>query len=170
MSREERIAKAREMGRETARRKATQRETDAAERSRRLGKLSPAEARRKARSVSRDAGVQVMGPHKAPTAWAEARAAVREAVIAAAREGRTINYAEIQLVAYEATGFKLGNFMMGRMCMEVNRRSDDCLLSSIIVRTDTGLPGDGFEPFARSEGYTDPLSALQRAVFDRFAP
>jgi hypothetical protein len=110
-----------------------------------------------------------MGPDKTPGSWDSARRAIRDAAIAAARHKRTLTYAEIQLVAYEATGLVLGGFLTGRMCGEVNRKDDRCMLSSIIVSNETGRPGSGFEPFARSWGFTEPLPTLQRRVFDHFA-
>lgn len=70
-------------------------------------------------------------------------------------------------VACEATGMRLGYFMTGRMCAEVNRRSDGCLLSAIIVNSDTGRPGEGFGPLAGEERLTDPLP-MQRHVHNPF--
>lgn len=168
MNREERIAYARKLAAESAPRLAEEREAEAGERTRRLGRLAPAEARRRAASVSRDSSVRAMGPLKTPREWAVAREAIREAVAAAARAGHTITYEAIHLVAYEATGLKLSFRMNGRMCMEINRGEDGCLLSSIIVRSDTGRPGDGFEPFARRSGFGDPLGVLQQEAFSRF--
>jgi hypothetical protein len=168
MNREERIAHARKLAADSAPQRAQEREAEAAERARRLAALSPTEARRHAAAVSKDARVEAMGPNKTPREWAKAREAIRAAVIAAAREGHAITYEAVHLVAYEATGMKLGYRMNGRMCMELNRSSDACLLSSIIVRGDTGRPGDGFEPFAREAGFTDPLGILQKAVFAHF--
>ncbi|MBM3957962.1 MAG: hypothetical protein FJ313_07925, partial [Gemmatimonadetes bacterium] len=153
---------------EAAPRLAEEREAEAAERMRRLGSLAPVEARRRAAAVSKDQRVEAMGPVKTPREWAVACEAIREAAIAAARAGQTITYEAIHLVAYEATGLKLSFRMNGRMCMEINRGEDGCLLSSIIVRTDTGRPGDGFEPFARQSGFSDPLGVLQQAVFRHF--
>jgi hypothetical protein len=84
------------------------------------------------------------------------------------REGPHL-YEAIELVAHEVTGLKLSYRMVGRMCVEVNRGGDGCLLSAIIVRSDTGRPGHGFEPFAKEQGFTDPLGAQQQAVFKRFS-
>ena len=54
-------------------------------------------------------------------------------MIQAARSRWTITYDGLRLVAHEATGMRLGYIMTGRMCAEVNRWSDGCLLPAIIV-------------------------------------
>jgi hypothetical protein len=170
VNREERIAYARKLAAESAPQRAREREAEAAERAHRLAALTPMEARRHAAAISKDARVQAMGPTKTPREWAMAREAIRAAAIATARGGHTITDDAIHLVAHEATGMKLGYRMNGQMCMELNRDSDGCLLSSIIVRHDTGRPGEDFGPFAREAGFTDPLGVLQQAVFAHFGP
>lgn len=168
MNREQRIEYARKLAAASAQQRAEEHEASAAERVRRLGGLDPKDVRRQAAVLSADGRVVAMGPVKTPREWAAAREAVRAAVIAAARAGHTITYEAIELVAYEVTGMKLGYRVVGRMCMDINRASDGCLLSSIIVRSDTRRPGHGFEPFAREQGFTDPIGIQQQAVFKHF--
>jgi hypothetical protein len=168
MNREQRIEYARKLAAESAPQRAEERAAQAAERVSRLSSLTPEEARRQAAALSTDGRVVAMGPIKTPREWAVAREAIRAAVIAAARAGHTITYEAIGLVAYEATGMKVSFRMNGRMCMEINRGEDRCLISAIIVRADTGRPGPGFEPFAHQSGFTDPLGVLQQQVFARF--
>lgn len=169
MDREKRIAEARRLAAERAPELARIRAEEAAVRAKRLAALSPEELREEARAVSSSEDIEAMGPDKSPGEWATARIAIRAAVVGAARRQHTITYDEIRLVAYEATGMRLGYFMTGRMCAEQNRRCDGCLLSAIIVNSDTGRPGEGFEPFAAEQGFTEPLPTLQRRVFEHFS-
>jgi hypothetical protein len=37
------------------------------------------------------------------------------------------------------------------------------------VKTDTQEPGEGFLPYARSQGFALPVASMQRMVFERFA-
>gem|GEM_PF-318625 len=168
VNREERIAYARKLAGASAERLSAEREAEAAERARRLSSLPTEEAKRHVARISYDSSVGAMGPVKTPAEWAKAREAIRAAVIASARAGHTITYEAIELVAHEVTGLKLSYRMVGRMCMEINRGGDGCLLSSIIVRSDTGRPGQGFEPFAHEQGFLDPVGVQQQAVFRRF--
>jgi hypothetical protein len=71
--------------------------------------------------------------------------------VAAAASRKT--YGELRVAAYEATGMKVGHNSFADLAMESNRKKDDCLLSSIIVRAATGTPGDSFLPYARSQGF-----------------
>ena len=169
VNREERIAYARELAAASGDRLSAEHKAEATERARQLSALPAEEAKRHAARISGDGGIGAMGPLKTPAEWVKAREAIRSAVIASARAGHTITYEAIELVAHEVTGLKLGYRMVGRMCTEVNRAGDGCLLSSIIVRSDTGRPGHGFEPFAHEQGFLDPTGVQQQAVFRHFA-
>jgi len=54
------------------------------------------------------------------------------------RRGETLTYGELRIAAYEATGMKVCHNSFGRLALEANKKSDGCLLSSIIVQASTG--------------------------------
>lgn len=111
-----------------------------------------------------------LGPVATRHEWKEALNAARAVVIESARRRETIAYAELQLAAIEATGLQIGYSMYGTFCMELNHPGrDSCLLSSIVVGSDTGEPGSGLLPFAESIGFDKPLAEMQEDVYRRFA-
>jgi len=122
-----------------------------------------------AATINFDTSILSLGPEATPVEWDKAVEAARTVAIAAARRGEKITYGELRVAAYEVTGMKVGHSMFGRLCMETNRASDQCLLSSIIVKVDTGEPGKGFLPYARSQGFDGPVETMQRATFQHFA-
>jgi hypothetical protein len=63
---------------------------------------------------------------------------------------------------------KVGHNQFAELAMSINDKADGCLLSSIIVKADTGEPGEGFLPFARRSGFDAPVATLQRQAFDHF--
>ncbi|MFH1103714.1 MAG: hypothetical protein V1757_02035, partial [Actinomycetota bacterium] len=65
-------------------------------------------------------------------------------------------------------GKLVGASMFGDLTMSINRKADGVLLSSIVVKRDTGKPGAGFTEFARSQGSKASLATLQKRVFKRF--
>jgi hypothetical protein len=168
MNREERIAWAKRKAAETAPERARQREQDAAERSARIASMGSGAASRAAHGLNQDASIPWLGSVATPHEWTRAVAAARAVTIEAARRGQTITYGELRMAAYEATGMKVGHNQYAQLAMEVNQASDGCLLSSIIVQFDSGQPGAGFLPFARNQGFDEPLRALQRQVFEYF--
>jgi len=94
--------------------------------------------------------------------------AARAVAIAAARRCQTVTYGELRVAAHEATGMKVGHNQYAALVMDVNRAADGCLLSAIVVRADTGEPGEGLLPFARRSGFEAPVETLQRQVWERF--
>jgi len=161
MNREERIAWAKQEALKSSPERARQREVEQSERSARIGAMGAGAANREAYLLSQDSSIPWMGPVATPDVWSTA--------VAAARHRRTITYGELRIAAYEATGMKVGHNQFAELAMSLNVKSDGCLLSAIIVRADTGGPGDGFVPYARSQGFDQPLASLQRQVFDHFS-
>ncbi len=168
MDREKRIAWARRKVAENAPKRAQHREREEAERSARIAAMGSVKANGVAYHVSRDSSIPWLGSVSTPHEWSQAVAATRAVTIQAARLQRTITYGELRIAAYEITGMKVGHNQYADLAMNINQRSDECLLSSIIVKADSGKPGDGFLPFARSEGFDQPVATLQRQVFEHF--
>lgn len=100
--------------------------------------------------------------------WKAAVDIARRVTIDAARRGATITDGELKLAALRATGKLVGASMFGDLTMSINRKADGVLLSSIVVRRDTGKPGAGFTEYARSQGFKASLPTLQKRVFKRF--
>ena len=90
-------------------------------------------------------------------------------MIETARRRETLTYAELQIAAVRASGKQIGYSMYGTFCMELNHPGQDgCLISSIVVGSDTGEPGPGLLPFAESIGFKKPLEELQEDVYRTF--
>ena len=168
MNREERIAWAKQKAAEAAPERARQRQLDEFERLIRIATMGRSEANRVAYSLNQDPSIPWLGSVSTPYEWSQAVSAARAVAIEAARRGKTITYGELRIAAYEATGMKVGHSQYAELAMSINERSDGCLLSSIIVKADTGKPGAGLLPFARSQGFDQPLESLQRHVFEHF--
>ncbi len=126
-------------------------------------------ANRAAHQLAVDESIPWMGPVSKPHEWSLAVDAARAVTIEAARRRRKITYGELRVAAYETTGMKVGHNQFAELAMSINRPGDGCLLSSIIVTADTGEPGGGFLPYARSLGFDAPLATPQRQAMDRFA-
>jgi hypothetical protein len=169
MNHEERIAWAKRKAAETAPERARQRERDEAERSERIASMGSEEANRAAHDLSSNTSIPWMGPVATPAEWTQAVAAARAVTIEAARHQRTITFGELRVAAYEATNMKVGHNSYAELAMSINDKADSCLLSSIIVRADTGKPGAGFLPFARRSGFDAPVTTLQRQAYDHFS-
>jgi hypothetical protein len=169
MNREERIVWARRKAAESAPERARKRAEEEAERSARIASMGHAHANRASHELSIDKSIPWMGPVSTPHEWTEAVAAARAVVIEAAHRRRTVTYGELRLAAFETTGMKVGHNQYAELAMSINQRSDQCLLSAIIVQAASGEPGAGFLPYARSQGFDASLSTLQRQVFDCFA-
>lgn len=169
MNREERIAWAKQKAAETAADRAEQRQHDEVERAERIAAMGSGDANRIAHRLNQDTSIPWMGPVSTPHEWAQAVAAARAVTIEAARHEQTVAYGELRVAAYEATEMKVGHNQYAELAMSINDSADGCLLSSIIVKADTGEPGSGFLPFARRSGFDAPLKTLQRQVFDCFA-
>jgi len=169
MNREERIAWAKQEALKSSPERARQREVEQSERSARIAAMGAGAANREAYRLSQDSSIPWMGPVATPDVWSTAVAAARAVAIEAARHRRTITYGELRIAAFEATGMKVGHNQFAELAMSLNVKSDGCLLSAIIVRADTRGPGDGFVPYARSQGFDQPLASLQRQVFGHFS-
>lgn len=87
--------------------------------------------------------------------WEEARASARAAILARARAGETITYAELAQ-AVSATGFRPRSWALMALLGEVCRDEDpvhDVWIASLVVRKDTGMPGDGYFGYAERDGF-----------------
>ena len=90
---------------------------------------------------------------------------MRATMLARARARETITYAELAQ-AVSATGFHPRSWALMAMLGEVCRDEDpvhDVWTASLVVRKDTGMPGDGYFGFAQREG----LDVPDRASFWR---
>lgn len=99
------------------------------------------------------------------TRWEDARARVRAAMLDRARTGATITYAELADAASE-TGFRPRSWALMALLGEVCRDEDpvhDVWVASLVVRKDTGMPGDGYFGYAEREG----LDVSDRPAFWR---
>lgn len=168
LNKDERIAEARRRAEETSEERAAERTATDAQRIDKIRELSTEGAASTAAGINFDPTIKALGPLATPHEWTVAVDAARQVTIDAARRGETITYGELRVAAYEATGMKLGHSSFASLAMESNRKSDECLLSSIIVRASTGTPGDGFLPYARSQGFDRTVTSIQQQVFDHF--
>lgn len=168
MNKEDRIAEARRRAAATSGERTIARAAAEKRLRSRIEEMTPDEASAVASTINFDSSVKALGPHATPSEWDIAVAAARGVKVEAARRGETITYGELRVAAYEAREMKVGHNMFGRLATETNRQSDGCLLSSIIVQADTGEPGKGLEPYARSQRFDAPIATLQRHVFAHF--
>jgi len=86
--------------------------------------------------------------------WEQARASMRSAMLARARMRETITYAELAHAVAE-TGFRPRSWALMAMLGEVCRDEDpvhDVWTASLVVRKDTGMPGEGYFSYAEREG------------------
>ncbi len=130
--------------------------------------MGHAHANRASHKLATGKSIPWMGPVSTPHEWSPEVDAARAVSIEAARHSRTITYSELGVAAYEVTGMKVGHNQFAELAMSVDMPSDGRLLSSIIVTVDSGEPGAGFLPFARSRGFDQPARTMQRHVFEHF--
>ncbi len=168
MNKEQRIEEARKRAEVTSAERAEARAVADEELRANIQDMTSQEAAAVASTINFDSSVKALGPIATPYEWDLAVAAARAVTIEAAKRGETITYGELRVAAYEATGMKVGHNSFGRLAMETNRKSDGCLLSSVIVQASTGEPGSGLLPYARSQGFDAPVETLQRQAFDSF--
>jgi hypothetical protein len=169
VTRESRIEKARRMAAETSEQRAIERAVDADRRANEIASMSSDAAIIEAGRIKADTSIGWLGPISTPSEWTEALIAAREVVIESAMRGELLTYGELQVAAFRATEMKIGHSMYGRFCMELNQFDNHgCLISSIIVHTDTRDPGPGLIPYAQSLGIDKPVRTLQREVFETF--
>jgi len=170
MKREERIAEARIRGAASAESRAAQEEERAKQIHDRLVRVGPEEAQRRVSAAQLGRGTRYVGPIKTPGDWDRAVEIARDVTIEAARNRRTITYGELRYAVLDELDALVGWSMFGQLAMRVNVESDGVLLSAIIVHQSDGKPGDGFIPYARSQGFDGEVATLQRHVFDHFSP
>ncbi len=87
--------------------------------------------------------------------WEAARASAREAVLERARTARTITYAELASAVSE-TGFRPRSWALMALLSEVCDLEDPVhgvWIASLVVRKDTGMPGEGYFAYAEREGF-----------------
>jgi hypothetical protein len=97
--------------------------------------------------------------------WDDARERARAAMLARARAGATITYAELAQAVAE-TGFRPRSWALMALLGEVCECEDpvyDVWVASLVVRKDTGMPGDGYFAYAEREG----LDVSDREAFWR---
>jgi hypothetical protein len=97
--------------------------------------------------------------------WADSRARAREALLDRARARATLTYAELAQ-AVSATGFRPRSWALMALLDEVCREEDPVhgvWIASLVVRKDTGVPGEGYFAYAAREG----LDTSDRAGFWR---
>jgi hypothetical protein len=169
MTRESRIAEARRRAQQTSQERAAERASADAERIDKIRELSTEDAASTAADINFDPSIKALGPIATPHEWIVAVETARQVTIDAACRSQTITYGELRVAAYEATGMKVGHNSFANLAMETNRKTDECLLSSIIVRAATGTPGDGFLPYARSQGFDGTVTSIQGQVFSHFS-
>jgi hypothetical protein len=87
--------------------------------------------------------------------WADARERARTAMIACARARTTITYAELAQSVAE-TGFRPRSWalmaLLGEVC-DIEDPVHEVWTASLVVRKDTGMPGDGYFAYAEREGH-----------------
>ncbi len=96
-----------------------------------------------------------------PAEWASARETMHHTLIEVARERRTITYGDLARVA---TGGRLSARSGGLMALldeacSAEESGRGLVLASVVVRQDTGVPGDGYFAW---------FAAAGRDVSDRF--
>lgn len=168
MNKEQRIEEGRRRAEATSAERAEARAATEHDLRAHIQEMTPQEAAAVASSINFDSSVRALGPIATPYEWDLAVAAARAVTIEAAKRGETITYGELRVAAYEATAMKVGHNSFGRLAMETNKKSDGCLLSSIIVQASTGEPGTGFLPYARSQGFDASVESTQQQVFESF--
>ena len=168
-TREDRIRLAREMASETSDQRAVEREAAAKARAIDIASLGRSRSSAQAKRLAETASTGYLGPIATPHEWKVALQAAREVVIETARRRETLTYSELQIAAIQATGKQIGYSMYGTFCMELNHPGQDgCLISSIVVGSDTCEPGPGLVPFAKSIGFDKPVKDLQSDVYRTF--
>lgn len=87
--------------------------------------------------------------------WDDARERAREAILLRARTADTITYAELAQAVGE-TGFRPRSWALMALLGEVCDAEDpvhDVWIASLVVRKDTGMPGDGYFAYAEQAGF-----------------
>lgn len=164
--REQRIIEAREKAQAAAPKREAERRSREVRFRVELDGLTADEAQELVTRAEKEPGAIFIGPVKMAHEWREAVAIGRRVAIHAARNETTITYGDIKLAVFRLLGVLVGYSMFSDLAAQVNRKADGVLLSAIIVKKDTGRPGDGFYGFALTQGYDAPLEELQKDVFE----
>jgi len=95
-----------------------------------------------------------------PTEWAAAKRRLGQLLLDAARGGVTVTYGEAARVAFEGRFSARSGALMDLLgeVDEEEERTRGVMIASLVVRADTGMPGEGYFGFARD--------ALRRDVSD----
>ena len=85
--------------------------------------------------------------------WAEARSALEELLADAGRARSTVTYGEVARRAMNGRVSARSSALMD-LLGEVDTEADarlGCMVASLVVRADTGMPGEGYFAFAAHE-------------------
>lgn len=98
-----------------------------------------------------------------PAEWAAAKESLRGLLQHAARSRSTVTYAEAANVAFEGRFSPRSGALMDLLgdVDEEEERALGVMIASLVVRADTGMPGEGYWTFARD--------VMRRDVSDREA-
>jgi len=98
-----------------------------------------------------------------PAEWAAAKESLRGLLLHVARSRSTVTYAEAANVAFEGRFSARSGALMDLLgdVDEEEERASGVMIASLVVRADTGMPGEGYWTFARD--------VLHRDISDREA-
>lgn len=109
--------------------------------------------------------------------WEDARERARAAILECARRRETITYAGLAQ-SVSVTGFRPRSWALMALLGEVCRDEDPMhgvSIASLVVRKDTGMPGDGYFIYAERDGFdtSDRVSFWHeqaQQVWNAYAP
>jgi len=167
MNREERIEKARRRAAAHAPPPEAEAQRRADRIHQRLSDVGASQAQRHVTVAEQSANAVYVRPEE--EAWERAVQLARLVTIKRAKRRDKITYGEIKWAVFEDLKMLVDDSTFADIAIAVNQQSDGVLLSSIIVHSDNGKPGEGFVAYAQSLGFQLPLETLQRQVYDHFA-
>lgn len=88
-----------------------------------------------------------------PAEWADARQTLVQLLAEAGRSGSTVTYGEVARRAFGGRVSARSAALM-ELLGEVDTAADaelGCMVASLVVRADTGMPGDGYFYFAEEQ-------------------
>ncbi len=99
--------------------------------------------------------------------WEAMAAHLRALLIDAARSGGTVTYGEIARTVFEGRVLARSSAVMALVddaCDEADEAHPGTIMASLVVRADTGMPGEGYFQWAADHGYdTSDRTRLWRA-------